>query len=157
MTPGKFAGIRDIRRDGMGSMAYALVGRLSVNVYAPSSPTDEEWDVYLKYRVTHMDRIDAVLVYTQGGASTIPQRERLNRLPRRILGAPGAVVTSSVYVRAMYKARVETHTIWKVFSETEWDAAFRHLSVRQEERSTVLSLVTKLGVDLGLAMPLLPL
>ncbi|WP_394849996.1 hypothetical protein LZC95_21380 [Pendulispora brunnea] len=137
-------------------MAYVLIGRLSVNVYSPSSPTDEEWDAYLKYRVTHMPRIDSVLVYTQGGASTIPQRERLNRMPARVLGVTGAVVTSSVYVRAMYKARPETHSLWKVFSETEWDAAFRHLSVRQEERSPILSMVTKLGVDLGLAMPLLP-
>ncbi|WP_394839244.1 hypothetical protein LVJ94_20375 [Pendulispora rubella] len=137
-------------------MAYVLVGRLSINVYSPSSPTDEEWDAYLKYRVQHMPRVDAVLVYTQGGASTIPQRERLNRMPPRVLGVLGAVVTSSVYVRAMYKARPETHALWRVFSETEWDGAFRHLGVRHEERSTVLATVTKLGVDLGLAMPLLP-
>ena len=134
-------------------MAYALVAQTSVNVYTAELPSDEEWDTYLRYRVAHIDKIEGVLVYTKGGSSTIQQRERLNRLPARIANIQGAVVTSSAYVRAMYRATQTTYSNWRLFSEAEWGAAFDHLGIEPSGRAALFSAVGALASKLGLPGP----
>ncbi|WP_394830121.1 hypothetical protein LVJ94_26800 [Pendulispora rubella] len=138
----------------MKTMAYTMVGRTSVNVYAADSPDDAEWDTYLRYRTKHMGDIERVLIHTRGGSASMEQRERLIRIPPRALHVPGAVITSSGYVRAMY--RVNQYALWKVFSETEWAEAFRHLGLRDDERPAVFSAMERLSASLNLPCPPFP-
>ena len=133
-------------------MAYAVIAQTSVNVYAAESPSDDEWDTYLEYRSTHAQSIKNVLVYTLGGSATQLQRIRLNRLPSWPVDVPGAVVTSSSYVRAMYRAN--RYANWRVFSEAEWTGAFHHIGIRNDEtRLALFARVATLAKELGIPSP----
>jgi len=134
----------------MKTIAYTMVGRTCVFVYGETA-SDDEWEAYLTYRCSRIDQTQGVLVYTRGGSATVKQRARLGRMSPQLVTVRGAVVTSSSYVRALYRA-IEYPT-WAVFPETEWGYAFRHLGVEGADRLTLFSTVVTLSERLGLPTP----
>jgi len=134
----------------MAQIRYNNVGDCVILVHGTHEPSLDEWDKYLEFLVKIRDREGAlrILVYSNGGAPTAIQRNRLNaQFP---VSYPVAVMTGSTVVRG-----VVTALNWfysrplRTFAPSKLDEAMKHLQVPQENWERVGQLLQRLRAEIS--------
>ncbi|HVJ21900.1 MAG TPA: hypothetical protein VM686_41130 [Polyangiaceae bacterium] len=132
------------------SMIAVRQGVYVVYVHTAESPSDEEWDLAMRfYEAADVSRLKT-LVYTDGAAPNAAQRGRLNAA----LGGHKllmALLTPSVFARAAGTAISWFNPNVRVFGPGDFDAALRHLAASPEEGATLSGLVEKHKAELGIS------
>lgn len=117
----------------MPNMVHLAVGDLLIAVHRAEPPTDDEWAAYTQsVRQIDKDRL-RTLIFTDGGAPTGAQRERLNEA---LEGKPAltAVISSSSMVRGVVNAiNGSINSKIKAFSPEAARQAFHHLGTRDPD------------------------
>ena len=130
------------------NMVQDFCGDLMIVVHTGQAPSDEEWTRY----VAAVERMDPeklrTIVFTDGGAPNLEQREAINRA----LGgktSPGAVVSNSMLVRGAVTALSWFNPKIKAFSPSGTAAAFAYLGVPEVAVPDVWVMVKRLQHRLG--------
>src|SRR5687768_5091560 len=120
----------------MKSMSFRTVSRIHITAHGREPPSDEEWNAYLHDIKAHLRELDALIVFTLGGAPTAAQRDATSKFwsgePRR---PRIAVLTPSVFVRT-----IVTALSWamgqqiRAFSADDLDSAFGYLTLTLAQR-----------------------
>jgi hypothetical protein len=123
-------------------------GSYVVYVHTEESPSDEDWDLALRfYEAADASRL-RTLVYTDGAAPNAAQRSRLNTVLGSNKQQPSAVLTPSLLARTAATAIGWFNPNFRVFGPRDFDAAFLHLMATPDERRALRALVEKLMAEL---------
>jgi hypothetical protein len=118
------------------TMVTRMVGQLVVLRENDATPTDSEWDAFLKILADNWDKFDRlkILVVTDGGGPNAAQRKRLegvlNAKPIRV-----AVVTDSAKSRFIASMISLINRQHMGFAMKELVQAYNHLRLTQLERT----------------------
>lgn len=136
-------------------MAFKVVERVHVAVHTQESPGDGEWAQYLDHVGHHLDRIDGIFVWSEGGGPTAAQRDQSSKFWAAISPRPSiAVMTPSRFVRALASALSWTMgSQIRAFCEDDFDATFAYLHLGAGQRIAVLSAMDDLRRSLGRPAP----
>jgi hypothetical protein len=136
------------------SMAFVMMGRLSVVVHTAIPPTEQEWGAWLDaVRATPIGPEGIRnLVYSLGGGPSASQRggaiDLMKDHPHRT-----AIITTSAVVRGIVTAVSWFLKGMKVYPPSQFDRAFEFLEVGQDEREVVRSKIRGLCDALAIAYP----
>lgn len=136
----------------MATFGYTIAARVHVAVHSAVSPSDEEWQAYLRDIGQALDQIDAVFGITVGGGPSAAQRSQSVAFWREKTKNPRiAVVTPSMLVVRMAGAlRWFMPTQIKSFGIRNLDGAFGYLELAPGRRKAVMAAVTELERAMGL-------
>lgn len=131
-------------------MRTEIVDGVLLVVHGREPPTDGEWEYYLSQvkLVVATGRPRAMAV-TEGGAPSLSQRTRLNRLLRGTR-ALGAVVSDSSFVRGIVTALSWFNHGVRSFSPDELAAACAHLELSTAQTHQLRGRLDALRHSLGL-------
>jgi hypothetical protein len=133
------------------NVAWKFDGRVSVMVHGPSSPTNLEWQRFLRDAVdrgtgTHWRN----LVISYGGRPDGEQRKLLAEMLKG-RAAPTAIMTGSGIVRAAVLAVSFFNRQMKAFALEDFDGAASYLGLTADERERVQRMRLELMQELGLS------
>ncbi len=122
------------------TMAYRLVGEISLLVHSTRAPSDHEYDGYLEFIATLPPQIRRSMVVTPGPGPNARQRAKTNEVlkARKQMDAKVAVVTDSTMVRGIVTALSWFNREIRVFSMAKIHDALRYLNANPEEASRLL-------------------
>lgn len=124
-------------RTSRRSAAFRIVRHVIVAGHTAAMPSDEEWEQYLETLAQACKRHGDPsslrrLVLSDGGGPSSAQRAALVKAAERIPGAarmPGAVVSSSTFVRGIVTALNWSSRNLTMFGPTEVDRAIAFLGI----------------------------
>ncbi|MGC4094219.1 MAG: hypothetical protein QM756_41180 [Polyangiaceae bacterium] len=133
-------------------MSWRFEGRLCVVVHSAKSPTNLEWQRFLKDAHEHSGSHMRILVVSHGGGPDGDQRTQLARTMSSA-PAPTAVMTSSALVRGISAAISFFNRKMKTVDLHDAEGAFGFLGLTASERVKALQLRAHLENDLEVAPP----
>jgi hypothetical protein len=127
--------------NGDRNLVTRRVGQMLISLENKETPTDEEWDDFLKVLREGRDDFATLklLVITEGGGPTAAQRKRLEQaLGGRTLRV--AVVTDSIKVRFIVSSIALLNRFISTFSKAELPRAYEYLGLAAgEQRAAMLA------------------
>jgi hypothetical protein len=132
----------------MSTMAYRLVEGIHVARHTAESPSNAEWDAYMADIEKQLPKMDGMLIYTEGGGPSAPQRRVTNTFwgpqPKK---PPIAVVTTSKVVKIL-----ATTFGWVMGDRIRWfsslDDGLEYLQISPDRREPVKAAMEELGASL---------
>lgn len=109
---------------------------VAINVLHESTPSDEDWDAYLKEIIESIHTLKGVLVYSEFAGPTAPQRARANEIYKAAnIDSRTAIMSGSRLVRGVVTAMSWTLADnIKAFPTTDFDGAVRYLGLDAEQQ-----------------------
>lgn len=135
----------------MTSMRFRTVSRIHIAGQGREVPSDDDWRAYLHDVKAHIREIDALIVFTAGGAPTAAQREATLKFwsgePRR---PRIAVLTPSVFVRTIVTAMSwDMGQQIRAFSADDRDGAFNYLALTLLQRRSAAEELDRLQSEMA--------
>lgn len=132
----------------MKNIAYKVIDRLFIVVYAAADPTDDEWQGYLEEVKHHGIERTMQLISTEGGGPTATQRRYLNELldGRTV---PVAVMSASTRIRGVVTALSWFNRSIRAFPPSGLSDALAYLEIPQSRMDLIQREMKKLRASLG--------
>lgn len=124
--------------------------RVIVLVHTKDSPTDPEWKRYCEDVATWRERVQSILVVSDGGGPNAVQRGELEQALPKFEGKT-AVVTLNRIVRGIVTAMSWFNPNIKSFSTVQLKQAFEHLGIAGSEQDPLAAEVQRLKDELGIS------
>jgi hypothetical protein len=126
-----------------------MVGHMLMLSETSETPTDHEWDAFLKVLVANRAHFATlrILVMTEGGGPTAGQRKRLEMA----LGGQSvkvAVVTDSIKVRFIVSSVALLNHSISTFSRSEFAKAVAFLGLAPQEHRVAIRLIDEMAKEL---------
>lgn len=125
----------------------AVPGILHIAVHTDESPSDEDWDAYLRDVVEHSKTIKGVLVYTVRVGPSAPQRARASELFKSLnVDLHSVIMTGSRVTQG-----IVTALSWaigqkiKAFSTSDFEGAVKYLGLDADEQIKVRVVLRQLA------------
>lgn len=116
----------------MKNLAFGKVGSCFVLICSSKPPTDEDWDGYLRFLREHLTPTmqPRTLVWSEGGAPSANQRQRLNAITGPFSKTSKiAVMTTSPIVRGVVGALSWFNSHYRAFPPNDLELAIGFLDV----------------------------
>jgi hypothetical protein len=131
-------------------MLARRLGSLLVIRHNKNDATEQDWDEFLKFLSTNRAQLDRIriLIYTDGGIPTAPQRKRLAATLEGIHMLVGCV-SDNIKVRFSGATIALFQKNYRQFSLAEIEKAYEHLHMTPSERERALAAFKELEADLS--------
>jgi hypothetical protein len=138
----------------MKTLAFGELSRCVVLVHGLVAPTDDEWDAYVLFLKSAVERAGRVrvVVSTEGGAPTPRQRKAMDRVMTPFYRtARVAIVTGSTFVRGVVTAFRLIYPWYRAFDPTDLGGALTYVDVPAPEQDAAAAMVAELAATLRTA------
>jgi hypothetical protein len=124
---------------GAGStMRWAIVDRIAILVHGSGTPSNDEWQAWLREYQQRKAEFQGLLIYSLGGGPSSAQRTELREVVETLEHVPQTViVTSSAIVRGIVTALtwfISQRNRAKLFAPAKLEDAFAALGLTEAER-----------------------